>query len=85
MQKFKLYTLFKRRVQHFYQLLFLKAQPNRQLEKKIIAPQKRVYLDAFPSYDAGNYVTIQQSDKNWCYASHFNKKFFKVIRNIKED
>ena len=45
---------------------FSKAQPYWQLEKKNIAPQKRVYLDAFPSYDAGNYITIQQSDKNWC-------------------
>ena len=34
-----------------------------QLEKKIIAPQKRVYFDTFSSYDAGDYVTIQQSNK----------------------
>ena len=59
---------------------------NRHLKKKIMAPQKRVYLDAFPSYEAGNYVTIQQNDKKWCKASHFNeKKIIKVIRNIKED
>ena len=51
-----------------------------------MAPLKRVYLDAFSSYEAGNYVTIQQSDKKWCKASHFNeKKIIKVIRNIKED
>ena len=51
-----------------------------------MAPLKRVYLDAFPSYEAGNYVTIQQNDKKWCKASHFNeKKIIKVIRNIKED
>ena len=42
--------------------------------KKIIAPQKRVYLNTFPSYDAGNYITIQQSDKNWCKASHLMEK-----------
>ena len=51
-----------------------------------MASLKRVYLDAFPSYEAGNYITIQQSEKNWCKASNFNeKKIIKVIRNIKED
>ena len=53
---------------------FLKAQPKRHLKKKIVAPLKRVYLDAFPSYEAGNYVTIQQNDKKWCKTSHFNEK-----------
>ena len=53
---------------------FLKTQPKRHLKKKIVAPLKRVYLDVFPSYEAGNYVTIQQSDKKWCKASHFNEK-----------
>ena len=39
-----------------------------------MVPLKRVYLDGFPSYEAGNYVTIQQNDKKWCKASHFNEK-----------
>merc|ERR1719193_1360084 len=70
--------VFKRRVQDFYRLFFLKAQPKRHLKKKIVAPWKRVYLDALPSYEAGNYVTIQQNDKKWCKASNFNEK--KIIK-----
>ena len=51
-----------------------------------MAPLKGAYLDAFPSYEAGNYVTIQQNDKKWCKTSHFNeKKIIKVMRNIIED
>merc|ERR1719233_696195 len=53
---------------------FLKAQPKRHLKKKIMAPLKRVYLDSLPSYEAGNYVTIQQNDKKWCKVSNFNEK-----------
>ena len=53
---------------------FLKAQPNRRREKKIVAPLKRVYLDAFQSYCAGDYVTIQQNDQNRRYVSRINVK-----------
>merc|ERR1719233_482300 len=53
---------------------FLKAQPKRHLKKKFVARLKRVYLVLLPSYEAGNYVTIQQNDKKWCKVSNFNEK-----------
>ena len=53
---------------------FLKAHPNRRREKKIVASLKRVYIDAFRNYCAGDYVTIQQNDQNRRYASRFNVK-----------
>ena len=65
---------------------FFKGPTKTAPQEKIVAPLKMVYLDAFPSYEAGNYVTTQQTDKKWCKASNSNeKKIIKVIRNIKED
>ena len=58
----------------FLSNFFFKAQSKRHREKKIVAPLKRVYLDSFRSYEAGDYVEIQQNDQNRRYASRINVK-----------
>ena len=38
----------------------------------------------FPSYDAGNYVTIQQSDKNGAMCHILSKKSLKLSETSKK-
>ena len=71
--KFFVGKVLKRRVHDFIEFFF-KAQSNRHREKKFVAPLKRVYLDAFRSYEAGDYVEIQQNDQNRRYVSRINVK-----------
>ena len=53
---------------------FFKGPSESAPREKIVASLKRVYIDAFRSYCAGDYVTIQQNDQNRRYASRFNVK-----------